>query len=477
MLFTSITFLYCFLPILLLVYFVAAKKYRNYILLVFSLFFYAWGEPKFVFLMIFSIIINYFIGLKIDKKKSEDTLSSSNKAKIYLTIGILFNLCVLGYFKYINFIFDNINRLFNTTITYKQVALPIGISFFTFQAMSYIIDVYRRDGKVQKKLSGLMLYIALFPQLIAGPIVRYSTVDDQIRERQESTSKFAEGINRFILGLGKKILLANNMAVIADRAFNAVGAGTEISTGFAWAGILCYTLQIYFDFSGYSDMAIGLGKMFGFEFLENFNYPYISKSVGEFWRRWHISLGSWFRDYVYIPLGGNRRSTGRNILNLCVVWFLTGLWHGANWTFILWGCYFGAFIIFERYILKNKMDNINGYVRMAITFFIAVLGWVLFRAENLQIAIEYYKRLFSFNTSTLWDSNMNFFVYEYGLLFFISLLAATPLFKNMVDKVFVNKEESSIYFTLEMLFLMFIMYIATAHLITSDFNPFIYFNF
>lgn len=477
MLFTSITFLYCFLPILLLVYFVAAKKYRNYILLAFSLFFYAWGEPKFVFLMIFSIIINYYIGIKIDKEKSDNITNDKNKAKLYLTLGVIFNLCLLGYFKYINFILDNINNIFNTEIMYKQVALPIGISFFTFQAMSYVIDVYRGDGKVQNKLSSLMLYIALFPQLIAGPIVRYSTVDDQIREREETTTKFADGINRFIIGLGKKILLANNMAIIADRAFNAVGAGDEISISFAWAGILCYTLQIYFDFSGYSDMAIGLGKMFGFEFLENFNYPYISKSVGEFWRRWHISLGSWFKDYVYIPLGGNRRSTGRNIFNLCVVWFLTGLWHGANWTFILWGCYFGAFIIFERYVLKNKMDKLNGYVRIIITFFIVVLGWVLFRAENLHIALDYYTSLFSVGKLPLWDSNMNFFVYEYGVFFLISLFAATPLFKIVIAKMFPDKQNSNIYYALEMISLVFIMYIATAHLIASDFNPFIYFNF
>ncbi len=477
MLFTSITFLYYFLPILLITYYLSGKSFKNYILLTFSLFFYAWGEPKLVFLMILMVIFNYYIGLKIDSNKNK----TNRISKYYLILGIFLNLLVLGYFKYAMFIVDNINALFNLSLVINEIKLPIGISFFTFQAMSYIIDVYRNDGKVQEKLSNLMLYVALFPQLIAGPIVRYSTVDEQIRDRSETTELFSDGINRFIIGLGKKVLLSNNMAIVADMAFNTVGKGETISTSFAWIGISCYALQIYFDFSGYSDMAIGLGKMFGFEFLENFNYPYISQSISEFWRRWHISLGSWFRDYVYIPLGGNRRSPTRNIFNLSVVWFLTGLWHGASWTFILWGCYFGAFIILERNILKigkNEDISLKSLIRIPITFILVLLGWVLFRAETLSIAIEYYKTMFLINESTLlFDTNTEFFIFEYLPIFIIALIGATPIPKLVINKIFINKDNNSLYFACEIILLTFVMYISTAHLIASDFNPFIYFNF
>ncbi len=474
MLFTSIVFLYYFLPLLLFLYFISGKKIRNYILLVFSLLFYAWGEPKLVFLMMIMVFVNYTVGILIDKEKSID--DNSKKAKIILVIGVIANLAILGYFKYSMFIMESINALLNTTFTVKTVKLPIGISFFTFQAMSYIIDVYRNDGKVQKNLGNLMLYISLFPQLIAGPIVRYSTVDDQIRDRNETVALFESGINRFVIGLGKKILLANNMAVIADKAFNLVANGTEISVAFAWAGILCYTLQIFFDFSGYSDMAIGLGRMFGFEFIENFNYPYIAKSIGEFWRRWHISLGSWFRDYVYIPLGGNRRSPVRNIFNLSVVWFLTGLWHGANWTFVLWGCYFGVFIIIERYILKDLVEKVPDRLRVCITFLLVVLGWVLFRANSLNAAVEYYSILFGFGDNPLVDSNLDLFIYEYGIMFLIAMFATTPFAKNLVTKVFTNKD-STLFMVCEFAFLIGIMYICTTSLVASNFNPFIYFNF
>ncbi len=474
MLFTSIVFLYYFLPLLLFLYYIAGKKIRNYILLIFSLLFYAWGEPKFVFLMMFMVFINYIVGILIDKEKTIN--EKSKKAKVTLAVGVVANLAMLGYFKYSMFIMESINSLLNTTFEVKTVNLPIGISFFTFQAMSYIIDVYRNDGKVQKNLGNLMLYISLFPQLIAGPIVRYSTVDDQIRDRSETVALFESGINRFVIGLGKKILLANNMAVVADKAFNLVDAGSEISVAFAWAGVVCYTLQIYFDFSGYSDMAIGLGRMFGFEFIENFNYPYISKSIGEFWRRWHISLGSWFRDYVYIPLGGNRCSLGRNIFNLAVVWFLTGLWHGANWTFVLWGCYFGVFIILERYVLKDIMEKIPGRLRVCITFILVVLGWVLFRATTLDAAKEYYSILFGLGDNTLVDGNLDLFIYEYGIMFIIALFATTPFAKNLVSKVFTNKD-SVVYMVCEFAFLIGIMYICTTSLVASNFNPFIYFNF
>ncbi len=371
------------------------------------------------------IIVNFYVGIAIDHERTKnqwiDSLNitpSKDYSKIFLVLGVCFNLLILGYFKYSPFIINNVNDLLNISLLVPTVRLPIGISFFTFQALSYIVDVYRNDGKVQKSLANLMLYISLFPQLIAGPIVRYKTVDDQIRERNENITLFASGIDRFVIGLGKKILLANNMAIVADRAFNAVNTGSEISIAFAWAGILCYTLQIYFDFSGYSDMAIGLGRMFGFEFLENFNYPYISNSISEFWRRWHMSLGSWFRDYVYIPLGGNRCGVGRNIFNLSIVWFLTGLWHGANWTFILWGCYFGVFIILEKYVLKDILTKVPKVLQIMVTFVLVVLGWVLFRAENIEVAKQYYMILFGLGEQTLFNEpNMMFFIFEYSPIF------------------------------------------------------------
>ncbi len=474
MLFTSIVFLYYFLPLLLILYYLAGKKIRNYILLVFSLLFYAWGEPKFVLLMMFMVFVNYIVGILIDKEKSEN--DKSKKAKIILAIGVIANIAIIGYFKYSMFLMESINSLFNLSLEVKTVKLPIGISFFTFQAMSYIIDVYRNDGKVQKNVGNLMLYISLFPQLIAGPIVRYSTVDDQIRDRKETVALFESGINRFVIGLGKKIIFANGLAVVADKSFNAVANGAEISIAFAWAGVLCYTLQIYFDFSGYSDMAIGLGRMFGFEFVENFNYPYISKSISEFWRRWHISLGSWFRDYVYIPLGGNRRSLGRNIFNLSVVWFLTGLWHGASWTFILWGCYFGVFIILERYVLKDIMEKIPDKIRVCITFILVVLGWVLFKAYNLEVAKNFYTVLFGLGDNALFGSDTDLFIYEYLPLFIIALFAVTPYPKIIAEKVFKNKD-SVVYMVCEFGFIIWIMYICTASLVASSFNPFIYFNF
>ncbi len=484
MLFTSLVFIYIFLPIILLIYYIANKTIRNYILLIASLFFYAWGEPVFVFLMIFMILINYYIGIAIHNEKTKnlslvvkETEIQKEYAKLYLILGISLNLFTIGYFKYSAFIIENINNLFNTSILTPKVRLPIGISFFTFQALSYLVDLYRNEVKVQKNLGNLMLYISLFPQLIAGPIVRYKTVDEQILQRDESISLFASGVNRFVIGLGKKVLLANNMAIIADRAFNEVQLGNEISIAFAWVGVLCYTLQIYFDFSGYSDMAIGLGRMFGFEFLENFNYPYISSSISEFWRRWHISLGTWFRDYLYIPLGGNRRSISRNILNLSIVWFLTGFWHGANWTFILWGCYFGLLIVLEKYLLKSIIPKLPKFLKILSTLLLVVLGWVLFRAENLETAINYYKLLFGISDVPLYnEANMMFFIYEYSPIFLISMIAATPFSKTIINKFFINKD-SSLFIILEMLFLFGLMYLSTAHLVASNFNPFIYFNF
>lgn len=352
MVFSSLVFLFVFLPVILILYYISSNKYKNYLLLIASLFFYAWGEPTYVLIMILSIIVNYICGLLVEENKK--TIIK----KFGLILAIVFNILMLGVFKYSGFLVSNINNILNINLPLPKIALPLGISFFTFQAMSYVIDVYKKDAKVQRSILNLSLYISLFPQLVAGPIVRYQTIADQIDYREHNISKFGEGVNRFIIGLSKKVILSNSLGMLADAVFNtSVEDLTIISS---WLGIIAYSLQIFFDFSGYSDMAIGLGKMFGFEFLENFNYPYISQSASEFWRRWHISLGSWFRDYVYFPLGGSRKGTLRTYINLFIVWFLTGFWHGASWTFIAWGLYFGVLIGMEKAFLeKNILQKLS----------------------------------------------------------------------------------------------------------------------
>ncbi len=348
MVFSSLVFLFVFLPLIICLYYLSKDKYKNYLLLVASLFFYAWGEPTYIVIMILSIIANFIFGRQV---------SIENKyRKIWLTTSVIFNIGMLGVFKYTGFFIDNLNNIFNLNIMNPQIALPLGISFFTFQAMSYVIDVYRHDAKVQNNIFNMALYISLFPQLVAGPIVRYQTIADQIIEREHNLLKFEKGIGRFILGLSKKVILANSLGLLADSVFST--NINDIAILSSWLGIISYSLQIFFDFSGYSDMAIGLGQMFGFEFLENFNYPYISKSASEFWRRWHISLGSWFRDYVYIPLGGSRKGKVRTYINLFIVWFLTGFWHGASWTFIAWGL---AWCKLDIHSLGSIFWNIDSY--------------------------------------------------------------------------------------------------------------------
>lgn len=364
-------FLFLFLPMVLISYYLFDNRFKNFILLMASLFFYAWGEPRYIFLMLFSILVNYFFGLKIDD-------SSELKEKLWLTISIIFNLSLLIIFKYAELLFG-----------IKGIQLPLGISFFTFHIMSYLIDVYRNDAKVQRRIHDLALYISLFPQLIAGPILRYRTVEKQINGREHSLDKFAEGVNRFVFGLSKKVILANQLALVADGVF--VKNAADLSILESWMGIICYSLQIYLDFSGYSDMAIGLGKMFGFDFLENFNYPYISQSVSEFWRRWHISLGSWFRDYVYIPLGGNRVSLIKLCRNLFVVWFLTGLWHGASWTFVIWGLYYGFLISLEKLFLGKLLQRLPRVFRHIYLLLIVLIGWVFFRVDNIIQGISFIK--------------------------------------------------------------------------------------
>lgn len=461
MIFASMTFLWVFLPILLIVYFLAKDKYRNIILLFFSLIFYSWGEPKYVILMIFSIFINYIFGLIIDK--------TSNKfKKLILFLSIISNLALLAYFKYFNFIIDNINKIFiSSNLQTKEIALPIGISFYTFQVMSYIIDLYRGDIKLQKNPLKLALYISFFPQLIAGPIVKYHDIEEQINKRTISTEKFTQGIKKFVIGLSKKVLIANTVALMADTAFNA--DISALSLPLAWLGIICYTFQIYYDFSGYSDMAIGLGKMFGFEFMENFNLPYISTSITEFWRRWHISLSTWFKEYLYIPLGGNRKGKIRTYINLCIVFLTTGLWHGASWNFIFWGAFHGFFILIERIKLKelldkNKFKLLNHIYTLAIVMF----SWIFFRADNFTKALEYIKVMFSNKLTTNLELssiiNIKLFI----------VLAVAFIFSGIIQILFKKTEKRSLA---EPIIISGLMVLCIMTLVSNTYNPFIYFRF
>ena len=396
MVFSSLTFLLIFLPVLSILYFLVKNiKVKNYILLIFSLLFYAWGEPIYIVIMLLSIIVTYIAGIVINK--------SINK-KIALIISILLLLSSLLFFKYYNFLIDNINSIFNINIVKSKLSLPIGISFYTFQAISYLIDVYRNKTKVQNNIFYLALYISLFPQLIAGPIVRYETIENEIRERKHTLDNVVDGIKRFIIGLSKKVIIANNMALIVDTIFDS---GIIPGTFIIYLAAICYTLQIYYDFSGYSDMAIGLGKMFGFSFLENFNYPYIAKSITDFWRRWHISLSSWFRDYVYIPLGGSRVKTIKIIRNILIVWMLTGFWHGANWNFIIWGLYYGILLLIEKFVLKNILEKIPNIFKHLITLFLVIIGWVIFRITNINTLLETLKYMFIFRGENIQQFILN----------------------------------------------------------------------
>ncbi len=470
MLFASSIFLFLFLPIVLFIYFVLmrTRTMKNVFLLIASLVFYAYGEPKFVLIMLISILVNYLIGLLINKFNRNKKKSIS---KIILTLGILYNLLILFKYKYLLFVLNNLNIIFKENLPIPEILLPIGISFFTFQILSYIIDVYREKVKVQKNIFNLGLYIALFPQLIAGPIVRYETVQNQIQNRKENVEDFAYGIKRFIKGLGKKVIISNTMAVIADYVFSQTIDIESVSCALVWIGAIAYTFQIFFDFSGYSDMAIGLGKMFGFSFEENFNYPYISRSISEFWRRWHISLGTWFRDYVYIPLGGSRCSKKRLILNLAVVWILTGVWHGANWTFVIWGILYFVLITIEKLTnFEKRFDNKYKILRNIYTMLLVILGWVIFRAENMQYACQYILRMFT--PVNLIDYKFIEFVIENLVVFIIAIILSTPLIKRLTDnkKIFNNV-------VLKNSILFIILILSVSYIAKGVYNPFIYFNF
>lgn len=471
MLFSSTIFIYFFLPAVVILYYTVLRRSRtaqNVFLFIASLLFYAWGEPKFVFIMMLSIFMNWLFALLMDSAKKK---GRAMVAKAMIATDCMFNLALLLIFKYLGFASSFISSL-GIDVPVFSVALPIGISFFTFQAMSYVIDVYRNHGEVQKNILNVGLYVAFFPQLIAGPIVRYETVAWEIKHRQETPEDFFSGFSRFIVGLGKKVMLANAFAILADKSFLANASG-GISASMAWLGAIAYTLQIFFDFCGYSDMAIGLGKMFGFHFLENFDYPYISKSITEFWRRWHISLGTWFRDYVYIPLGGSRvKSKGRLIFNLFAVWSLTGIWHGAEWTFLIWGLMYFALLVFEKLTGFNnaKGKAVNIFKRIYTLFFV-VIGWVLFRAENTAAAISYIKAMFS--PSGTADAVFTGYLSQNAVMLAIGILLCTPVAKKISDRF----SSLAVYGVIRWVGLTVLFVICLASLISSSYNPFIYFNF
>lgn len=470
MLFSSIIFLFIFLPVVLFVYFAVLRRieYRNYWLLVVSLCFYAWGEPLYVYLMLTSIIGNYLLGLWIAQTQEKI------RKKLILGISVALNLGVLFYFKYYNFFANNLNAFLGVYLPQRNLPLPIGISFFTFQAMSYVIDIYRGTTPVQKNPCYLALYISFFPQLIAGPIVRYSTIEKQINGRTVSLDSFEEGVCRFIRGFSKKILLANVLSVTAERVFG-LAAQQELSVATAWLGALAYTFQIYFDFSGYSDMAIGLGKMFGFEFEENFRYPYISRSVSEFWNRWHISLGQWFRDYVYFPLGGSRVSRKKLIRNLSVVWLLTGIWHGAAWQFIVWGMLYGIIIMLEKitgFPRKTRNPLITNVYR-TVTFVLVVMGWVLFGAVDLQAALYQLGSMIGIGVVGLKDTLSCFIIQEYGIYYLIAAVFATPLPSRMIERL----KQTGLFYVVKACVYMAMLMTAVSYLLMNAHNPFIYFNF
>lgn len=466
--FSSVIFLFFFLPLVLALYFAVPFRFKNIILLLFSLVFYAWGEPRYVVLMIVSILINYGYGIWIDRAGQ-----SERKRVTVLTSAIIVNIGLLGFFKYANFVVDLINSLFHTSLQLQPIPLPIGISFYTFHALSYLIDVYRRKEQAQRNLFKLSLYITFFPQLVAGPIIRYNSIAEQLSKRVFSSTQFAEGIQRFILGLSKKILLANPLGAVADTVF--MTSTSDLSTGSAWIGIIAYTLQIYFDFSGYSDMAIGLAKMFGFEFAENFNYPYISKSISEFWRRWHISLGSWFRDYVYIPLGGSRVARWKVFRNLFIVWSLTGFWHGASWTFIAWGLYYGILIALEKAGLEKLLSKLFPFNHV-IVLLLVMIGWVFFRADNFVHATDFIASMFNMHGNEFTNAQALSLLYTNWYYFVIAIAVATPIFPKLQQLRF-NKPYSSIQAVVAYLFYFFLFAEVILYLINSTYNPFLYFRF
>lgn len=467
MVFSSLTFLYLFLPIVMLIYYALPKKFKNFFILLSGILFYSWGEPFYVLIMLLSTMIDYCAGLFIHKFEGRRNLQ-----RIFLIISVVMNLSLLGVFKYSGFIVTNINALFGTAIPNPNLPLPIGISFFTFQSMSYTIDLYLGKIKVQKNPISFAAFVTLFPQIVAGPIVRYEDVAAELDDRVINLDCVYEGIVTFVTGLGKKVLIANNIGLLWS-AVKAMDTGS-MSVLTAWLGILAFTFQIYFDFSGYSDMAIGLGKMMGFNFPQNFNYPYMSKSISEFWRRWHITLGSWFKSYVYFPLGGNRKGKGRTIFNLAVVWLLTGIWHGASWNFILWGVLYGVMIILEKLFLRQILEKIPSFFSWFYTMLLVVLGWVLFDTADLAAAGSYIAAMFG-GSGVLIDNQATYLLLNYGIVFAFCIFASTNLWARLVEFIKTKAPQIINYGT--PICKTAVLILSTAYLVDASYNPFLYFNF
>lgn len=479
MLFSSTTFLFIFLPVVLLIYFICPRRIRNLVLLVGSLIFYAWGEIRYLLVMLVTILVNYILALVCSRCKERQ---QERGAKAAVIGTVVFSIGMLAFFKYSNFILENVNHTIGAMgdfqLSLLNIALPLGISFYTFQTLSYTIDVYRGEVKPQKNILTLATYVCLFPQLIAGPIVRYQTVADELEHRRESVTQFGEGVRRFVVGLGKKVLLANT----AGSVFELIqGMGdSQVTVALYWMASIAYTFQIYFDFSGYSDMAIGLGKMFGFQFLENFNYPYTSRSITEFWRRWHISLSSWFRDYIYIPLGGSKKGKVRTYRNIFIVWLLTGIWHGAAWNFVIWGLYFFVILMIEKIVLLRLQDRIPKMLQHIYALFFINLSWVIFAHDSIGELGLVFKRMFGFGGIPFWNSSTTYYVLAYLVLFLIMAAASTPVMSRLIGRwkeKLSERTASVLGITAELVGIVLVFLLVTSSLASDAFNPFLYFRF
>ncbi|MEE0856963.1 MAG: MBOAT family O-acyltransferase [Ruminococcus sp.] len=464
MVFSSLVFMFAYLPLTLLIYYIVPRKGRNIFLFFINLVFYGWGEPKLVFLMLFNILFNYLGGFLVDKFRQDE-----KKKKLFLILTCILDIGILAVFKYTGMITETLNMLPFLNIPELQISLPIGISFYTFQTMSYVIDVYRDDAPVSKNFINFGTYVALFPQLIAGPIVRYRDVAYQLTHRRESLEQFTKGVKLFLVGMGKKVLIANQMGILADSLLAENAQSGVLGT---WVGIIAYTFQIYFDFSGYSDMACGLGNMLGFEFLKNFDYPYISKSITEFWRRWHISLSTWFKEYVYIPLGGNRKGVKRQIINLLIVWGLTGLWHGASYNFILWGLYYGLLLILEKFVLKRFLDKLPPALQHVYTMFIVIIGWGLFYFTDISQLGAFVTNLFNFGNGLCSNTALNM-ILSYLPLLVAAAVASTPVGAKLYNQI----KDRSWAWAPETVYCAAVLLISTASMVNQSYNPFLYFRF
>jgi alginate O-acetyltransferase complex protein AlgI len=462
--FSSLVFMFAYLPITLLAYYLVPRQGRNIFLFIVNLIFYGWGEPKLVLLMVFNIFFNYIGGWLVDKYRAD-----AKKKKLFLILTCVLDIGILAVFKYTGMITETLNMLPFLNIPELQISLPIGISFYTFQTMSYVIDVYRDDAPVSKNFINFGTYVALFPQLIAGPIVRYRDVAEQLVNRRETLEMFTRGVKLFMVGLAKKVIIANTMGTLTTNIFATTDENGVVGT---WVGMIAYTFQIYFDFSGYSDMACGLGNMMGFEFLKNFNYPYIAKSITDFWRRWHISLSTWFKEYVYIPLGGNRKGVKRQILNLLIVWGLTGLWHGAAYNFVLWGLYYGLLLILEKFVLKKFLDRLPSFVQHIYTLFIIIIGWGLFYFTDVGQLGEFMVDLFNFGNGICGDQAFNLIMSNLPMLI-IAAVASTPLAKMLYTRF----EHRRFMWIPETLYCIGVLAVSTASLVNQSYNPFLYFRF